>query len=67
MRLVHSETGLEVRPGDKVVTFRGETGKLSGSQLPKSLASTGRILIIMDETNVERCFFPSVCNLEWKE
>jgi hypothetical protein len=61
MRLVHNETGEEVKIGHAVVDFRNEPGTVTGWREPKGANSTGRIEVGGWE------FYPDVFNCKWIE
>jgi len=65
MKLIHKQTGQEVREGDTVIDFRGETGIVLGWTKPHSPASTGRITVLSGED--EHTCYPSVYDCEWIE
>ncbi len=74
MRLVHKTTGVEVKIGDKVQSFRGETAYVTGWQKPTSPASEGRINV-SEYQNLDaekrmvlgHAFYVSVYECEWIE
>lgn len=61
MRLVHKVTGVEVKVGDDVVDFRGNSAKVVDWMQPHSPASTGRIYTSTNQTGA----YPSVYDCEW--
>jgi hypothetical protein len=65
--LVNSNTRKPIQIGDSVITFRGEVGKLAGTQVPRHAGSTGRVIIEFDaEGNMGGTFYPSVIGAEWE-
>lgn len=67
MQLVDMETKAPANIGDRVRTFRDESGTLMRMERPHKPGSTGRVYVRMDGDTSEREFFPSVVNLEWIE
>lgn len=65
MKLYDRKSGLELKRGDAIETFRGVKGKLVYSREPKKLSSTGRITIECEDGGERREFFPSVINAVW--
>ena len=53
------EQGNEVRPGDTVVSFRGEPTVITGGRPPHHAGSTGRVYTQGAE------YYPGVFNLKW--
>lgn len=62
MKLVHETTGVEIKIGDKVTTFRGVKMTLLGFTAPHRPGSTGRVLIARHGGAQPQEFFPSVIN-----
>jgi hypothetical protein len=58
-KLIDNKTGAEIKSGDKVTTFRGETYELRDFAPPKHSASTGRIYLADDDGNISE-FYPGV-------
>jgi hypothetical protein len=56
----------EIRPGDTVETFRGETATLISATIPHKPGSTGRV-VVRFEGEDENEFFPGVIGATWKE
>lgn len=70
MRLVYEDTGVEVKNGDEVETFRGAKVNVVHIEKPKHGGSTGRVYVKdIDATNDTHCagYFPSVIGAEWIE
>jgi hypothetical protein len=65
MKLIHKSTGQEVREGDIVESFRGESAIVIGWTKPHSPASTGRITV--QSGRDEHTCYPSVYSCEWIE
>lgn len=62
-RLVDNATGLDLVPGDTVVSFRNEHYTLLGWVAPRNPSSTGRIIVTDPRSTFgEREFFPGVIN-----
>lgn len=65
MKLVHTQDGPtwkagdEVKLGDCLLTFRGESAKVTRLQEPRHEGSTGRIYSDIG------AFFPSIFNCKW--
>jgi hypothetical protein len=57
-KLISNGTGNAVNVGDRIMTFRGETGTLMGFQAPLTPQSTGRVTVSLD--GFEQNFYPSV-------
>ena len=66
LKLYH-KNGKEVKVGDEVVDFRGEKAIVVSTILPKHEGSSGRVCVKQEGENWERCYYPSVFDLEWKE
>jgi len=64
MILVNKKTGSRLWKGDRVTTFRGEHGRLTGMTPPHKPSSTGRVYVEIGKTSHE--FFPSVVGAEWR-
>jgi ribosomal protein L21E len=60
MKLVNKQ-GKEVKPGDTVVSFRGDVEVMKAATPPRHSGSTGRVLTDRGE------FYPGVYNLKWVE
>lgn len=58
-KLIDERTGNEIKSGEKVTTFRGETYELTDFSPPKHSASTGRVYLADDEGNTME-FYPGV-------
>lgn len=58
MKLINTETGLEVKVGDEVTTFRGEKFILDSIVEPHKPSSTGKVYVTGDD--FRRGFYPSV-------
>lgn len=57
-----------VKVGDEVADFRGDKMTIVGWAAPPQYSgSTGRIFVSMGVSNIEHSFYPSVCNLKFKE
>jgi hypothetical protein len=65
MRLICKSTREELKPGQRVSTFRGEIGTLIGATPPHKPGSTGRIVFQQDGASFTGEYFPSVINAEW--
>lgn len=66
-RLVNAE-GKIVEAGDEVTDFRGEKAIVVGWELPKSPASTGRVVVKRGgENGYTQGYYPSVFGLKWVE
>lgn len=63
MKLIHKINNQEVREGDKVTDFRGETGIVVGWTKPHNSASTGRITV--EVKGIEHHCYPEVYFCEW--
>ena len=64
MKLYDRKSGLELKRGDAVETFRGEKGKLVYASEPHKVSSTGRVNIEYED-GTRREFFPSVISAVW--
>lgn len=67
LKLFNSKTGEQLKVGDRVKTFRGESATLLGMQEPQHAASTGRVFVKIDGTQYESSFFPGVIGAEWRD
>lgn len=66
MKLIKEKTGEIVNAGDVVHCFRGNAAVVTGWELPKSEASTGRVYVKeMKENGFEMGYYPSVYGLKW--
>lgn len=63
MKLIHKQTGQEVREGDTVQDFWGDKGIVIGWAKPQNPVSTGRITV--DHEGIEHHCYPSVYSCEW--
>lgn len=63
--LVDDSTGLRLRVGDDVRTFRGERGTLTDIQIPMRPSSTGRVYVRLQGTTIPVAFYPSVIGARW--
>ena len=59
-KLINEETGLEVKEGDKVTTFRDEIGTLVSFAEPHKPSSSGKVYVQFDGLDYRREFYPSV-------
>jgi hypothetical protein len=59
MRLISERSGIEIKIGDRVTTFRGESGTLSSVRLPHKPGSSGHVGVKFDAGG-EQEFFPAV-------
>lgn len=67
MKLVHKATGQEVKVGDVVKNWRGETGVVEGWVRPKHTASEGQLGVIKAGMNIPTYNCASVWECEWIE
>lgn len=71
MILINEKTGVEVKIGDKITNFRGETYFLTGMAAPpRDSGSTGRVFVntsMEDNASTSRAFYPSVFDLKFVE
>lgn len=71
MKLVHEKTGEEIKVGDKITDFRGETWFLTGMAAPPQWSgSTGRVFVntsMEDNASTSRALYPSVFYLKFVE
>jgi len=58
MKLVNTKTGIELKVGDFVGTFRGEKMMLTGWAEPRHPGSSGRIYVVPVDFPLE--YFPGV-------
>lgn len=63
MKLIYEKTGQEVKVGDKVETFRGETVEVSFFRPPHKPSSEGHVSVKRDGGTRE--FYVSVIGAEW--
>jgi len=61
MKLIHTETGKEIRLGDRVQDFRGDYLTIQSFEKGRTAESTGRVYVRSDE-GWEQGFYPSVIN-----
>jgi hypothetical protein len=72
-RLVYESDGHPARVGDKVVTFRGNEGRLMGFREPQHVASSGRVYVSLErkafcgESMYQSEFFPGVIGARFVE
>lgn len=66
MKLYSRKSGLELKPGDAVETFRGVIGKLQYGVPPHKRSSTGRVSVKLSDGWIAE-YFPSVINAVWLE
>lgn len=60
-KLINEQTGIEIKVGDKVVSFRGEEYILQSFREPHKPSSTGRVCVKpANGEGMSREFFPSV-------
>lgn len=66
MRLICLATNTEIRPGENVISSKGQHFTVANpvGTPPKHSASTGRIYVL-DEYGDIMAYFPSVCNCKW--
>ena len=67
MKLINSTTKKEIKEGDRVTTFRGEKGTLTGNRPPQHEGSTGKVYVKFGAEGSEREYYPSVIGAEWKK
>lgn len=68
MQLVNTKTNQPIKTGEVVHDFRGQAAVVTGWELPRSAASTGRVYVKeMRENGFEMGYYPSVYNLKWME
>lgn len=65
MKLIDTTTQREIKIGDQVKTFRGETAVVKGFRPPHKPGSSGRVIV--DLGNGDRDFFPGVINAQLVE
>lgn len=66
MKLIYEKTGIEVQSGDIAHDFRGKAAVVTGWELPKSEASTGRVYVKeMNEQGFSGEYYPSVYGMKW--
>lgn len=70
MRLVNKETGKEVKVGDKLTDFRGDTAYATYFREPTH--GSGKICVVEDKKDMNnpsatREYYVSVYGLEWVE
>lgn len=59
-KLINEETGVEIKRGDLIKSFRGEDYILTGFKEPHKPSSTGRVYVTPVSGGLAREFFPSV-------
>lgn len=64
MKLYSRKSGLELKRGDAVETFRGEKAKFITGSEPHKVSSTGRVNIEFEDGGRGE-YFPSVINAVW--
>ena len=64
MKLVHKDTLVEVKDGEIVTDFRGDTATVTGREEPRHSASTGRVYVRSEEGWTQG-YYPSVFDLKW--
>lgn len=64
--LVYRSTGIPVKVGDVVDTFRGEQSVVEGWREPLTPESTGRVLIRLGSSQPFP-YYPSVIDAEWRD
>lgn len=66
MKLVHEKTGIEVKTGEVVHSFRGEAAYVTGWREPQHSGSTGRVYVKeFGDRGFTGEYFPSVYGLKW--
>lgn len=60
MKLVDELSGVELKIGDKVKTFRNEIGTIKGMSPPHKPSSSGRVSVQLEGNELTTEFFPSV-------
>lgn len=58
MKLVNAVTGVEIKSGDPITTFRGGKGVLNRFQLPSHAGTLGRVHVTVNGFN--HSYFPNV-------
>jgi len=66
MQLIHEKTRLPVKVGDTVTSFRGEETVIRWIEEPHKPASTGRVYVSKESTDMQAAYFPSVFGLVWE-
>ena len=67
LHLIHDDSRLPVRVGDKVNTFRGEPAVVNGwIPPPRHFGSTGRVVLSI-AGNAPFEYYPSVIDCHWVE
>lgn len=66
-QLVYIESGLPVKNGDTVTTFRGESAKVVGWAAPRTEASTGRVALVIEGSTGWQEYYPSIINAEFRD
>jgi hypothetical protein len=61
-KLINESTGNELKKGDIVQDFRGESHVLIGFRAPHKPASTGRVIVKSLDSEDVREYYPSVIN-----
>jgi hypothetical protein len=64
-KLVHKETGAELKIGDIVHTYSGDSCRITCFREPQKLGSTGRVYVKFSDDSFESSFFPSVIGAEF--
>lgn len=64
MRLIYKDTGKEVKPGDKVKSFRDELATVVSFSKPHKPSSSGRVLVD-DGNGFQHEYYVSVYGMEW--
>lgn len=68
MKLYDNNTGEEVKPGDRVTTFRGEVVTVSAIYPPHRPPSTGRVCLVYPDRGPEGSLcYPSVIGCTFVE
>ena len=67
MRLIYKDTNNEVRVGDVVKTFRGDSVEVVTLEKPYHSSSTGRVYVKHPGSEWTSSYFPSVIGAEWIE
>jgi hypothetical protein len=64
--LIYSATGLPVKHGDAVKTFRGESATVEGWHQPLTPESTGRVVLRIGECDPFP-YYPGIIDAEWRD
>ena len=69
MKLINQETRAEIKPGDKLDSFRGETWIVSDpvGHPPKHEGSSGGIYVKQEGEDMSMHYYPSVFGCKWEE